>query len=137
MNKTTLTVLVIAAVVLSLPVQASAISKGWAAALGFLGGAILADAVCNGPPVVHEQVVVSQPIYTEPVVERVVEVREPEALGHYEWRRRRIWTPGRWVCESDPCGNLFRTWRPGYYRVERYRIWVPHCQRRHFVEPCP
>lgn len=131
MKRTFLVSLAAAAVLLAQAWPAQAINKEWSAALGFLGGMMFANATCPGPMVVREPVVVEQPV----VVHRRVFVEPPPPRGHYEYRARRVWVPGRWiVMSSGRCGYPRRVWEPGCYRHEQVRVWVQ--DEMYCGEPC-
>ncbi|HBA85417.1 MAG TPA: hypothetical protein DCZ95_15125 [Verrucomicrobia bacterium] len=114
---------------------AMALNREWAAALGFLGGVLVADSVNNHcrtdyrevvverPVYVNREVVVERPVYIEPPVERVI-VREPPPSGHYEYQTRQEWVPGQWVFEESYHGRLRQVWQPGYYQDVTVKIWV-------------
>ena len=133
--KTIITVLVVA-VVVGAAVPAQAINREWSAALGFLGGLLVANSANSGP-VYQERVYVQPscpppPVYQErvyvpvPYPERVVVRERPR--GRYEYRRQPVWVPGRWVhVEGGRRGHHRRegrVWEPGYYRYETVRVWV-------------
>jgi hypothetical protein len=117
---------------------AEAINKEWSAALGFLGGVLVANnANCNrsyySREVVYQQpVVYRQPVvYQQPVVyERApcpapVIIRE-QPTGHYEYREHRQWVAGRWVYEEIGCNTYRKSWQPGYYKTVTVKVWVPN-----------
>lgn len=108
------------------PQPAAAINKEWSAALGFLGGVLLANAArCDSVTyerVYERPVVVERPVIIErPVVRREVIVERPPR-GWWEYRERRVWVPGRWRYEGRH--GCRRVWEEGYYRTELVRVWV-------------
>ncbi|MFH0953747.1 MAG: hypothetical protein V1873_05415 [Verrucomicrobiota bacterium] len=125
MKSWTIVMMVVAVLVLSQPLQASAINKEWSAVLGFLGGYMVANGGLGQRAYCDEPVVIQRPVYVEQPVVREVIVEEP---GHYEYREERIWVPARWVIMESRCGYE-RVWQPGYYQVETIRVWVPGCER--------
>lgn len=126
MKTTKVLILILGLAVVLQPVAAQAINREWSAALGFLGGMLVANA-SRGQPVYYEPVVVHQPV----VVPQPVYVEQPVEYGYYEYREQPIWVPGVWVYVGPPhCQR--RTWQPGYYRTEMVRVWVSGCApRRH------
>lgn len=93
----------------------------------------------------HPPIVVQRPVV------RVIH----RPAGHWEWQDSRVWVPGYqekvWVppryevvfvpAYHDPHGNWIEghherrlvaegyyrdEWRPGYYRIERRKVWVPY-----------
>ena len=130
--KTLITVLAVA-VVLGAPIRAQAINREWSAALGFLGGWLVANSAHSGP--VYQERVYVQPSCPPPPVyqERVyVPVPYPQPVvvherprGRYEYRRQPVWVPGRWVhVQGGRRGHGRRVWEPGCYRYETVRVWV-------------
>lgn len=107
MKKLFLVVLLAAATVLG-ATPAKAISREGAAALGFIGGVVLAGAACA-----------SQPTYCETVV-----LEDPGPCGYYEYRTERVWVPGCWIWVTGPCHQSRRVWKSGHYRTENVRVWV-------------
>lgn len=129
---------------------AMAINKEWSAALGFLGGVLVADhathhrsydysygrggcdrpvyvqqTYCPPPPVVVQQcpppVVVQQ--CSQPVyVQQPVVVQQ--AQGHYEYRTEQRWIPGTWTYEQIGCNQYRKVWTPGYYQTTQTKVWV-------------
>ncbi len=103
-----------------------------AAALGFLGGLLVAEAY-RPSRVYREEVVIERPVVREIVVERPVyrhrDVIVERPRGHYECVERRVWEPGRWVYYESACGFTRRFWEPGCYRTVRERVWVSKSRR--------
>ena len=122
MKKALWIVVLVAAIVAVRPMEAAAINREWSAALGFLGGLLVANASCQPQRTVYQEtVVVEQPVICEPVI-----IEEP--AGHYEYREQQVWIPGRWVYMGHGrCQR--RLWEPGYYRTETIRVWVPAPRR--------
>jgi hypothetical protein len=129
MKTRVLAVVLVAVVLAAWPMPARAINKEWSAALGFLGGLMVANAGGCERTVVREQVVVAPPPCPPPVIirepvyyEEVVE--ETAACGHWEYRRERSWIPGRWICIRDACGFSQRVWEPARCGFRTVRVWV-------------
>jgi hypothetical protein len=132
MKNMTIVSLVIAALVLIQPIQASAINKEWSAVLGFVGGYMVGNGGACQRTVVREQpVYVERPVYVEQPIVREVVVEQPVVTGHYEYRQQQIWVPGCWTYVQTPCGYE-QMWRPGCYRMQTITVWVQDCgQPRH------
>lgn len=126
---------------------AQAINNEWSAALGFLGGVMLANTIFYPPPppmVAPPPYPPREVVYTAPapiVVERPVYysppptvVRETPARGHYEIRQRQEWVPGRWITESTRNGRMRQVWEPGHYRMVKVKVWVPEDEEVIVVE---
>ena len=127
--KTTCGILVVAVVagMLMQPAPAKAISREGAAALGFVGGLILAGAACDSRTVVHERVVVADgPQMMEPCSPPV---RMPETVGYWKSVPQQVWVPGCWVWVSGPCGYPRQVWQPGYYETTYVQVWVSGCHK--------
>ena len=124
--KKTLVMALIAGILLAPAIRANAINREWSAALGFLGGWMVANGgLCPRTVVVHEQACVEPVVVERPVfVERPVIVERPIPAGHYEYREERIWVPGSWEYVETRCGNVERVWREGFYRTEMIKVWV-------------
>ena len=109
---------------------AKAINKEWSAALGFLGGVLVANNCGSrsyeSSTVVYREysppprVIYERPRYVEPPP--VVVRRAPS--GHYEYREQQVWVPGRWDYVETGCNTFRRVWTPGCYRTETVRVWV-------------
>ena len=105
---------------------AKAINEEWSAVAGFVGGVLFANAAnCNRSYSYQPSTVV----YREPAVvyetqPTYVVRHRPEPQGYYEWRTERIWVPGCWVYEDDGCGYRRKIWQSGYYKTNRYKVWV-------------
>jgi hypothetical protein len=128
MKKTMWAVVLTGTLVAGPAMQAGAINREWSAALGFLGGWMVANGGLCPRTVYQEPVYVERPVYRETVV-----VEEPVVTGHYEYRERQIWTPGFWECIVTPRGHGERVWHEGYYRTETIKVWVtdyPRYSRR-------
>jgi hypothetical protein len=83
---------------------------GWAALGGFIGGAILADAL-GGHHVVREtRVIVEEPYYPR------------EVVYSRQYIPQQVWHEGYWSYVRDRCGRSIKTWTPGYYTVEQIRV---------------
>ena len=114
--------------------QAQAINKEWSAALGFVGGMLVANNYngyrscpprqvyvresCPPPVVVREYCPPPRPV----VIERRV------SSGHYEYETRQVWVDGQWNYEDIGCGRYRKVWCPGYYKNVQVRVWVPDCE---------
>jgi hypothetical protein len=130
MKRTLLVTGLAAAVFMAPALQANAINREWSAALGFLGGYLVANGGLCAKTVYQEPVYIERPVYHETVV-----VEEPVVTGHYEYREERIWTPGYWECRVTSCGHEERVWHEGYYRSELVKVWVDD-GRRGFRRVC-
>ena len=125
--KTTHGVLAVAVVagMLLQPVPAKALSREGAAALGFVGGLILAGAACDSRPVVHhEQVIVNSPSTYD-----CRPMPMPEMAGHWESVPQQCWVPGCWMWVSGPGGYPQQVWQPGYYQTTYVQVWVSGCYK--------
>ena len=120
MKKTLLALILMGALVVGPAMSASAINREWSAALGFLGGYMVANGGLLSPRVVYQEpVYVERPVYHETVI-----VEEPVVTGHYEMQERTIWEPGYWEILVTPSGREQRIWRDGCYRTEIVKVWV-------------
>ena len=120
-------VLIVVAVLVAGQVQpASAINREWSAALGFLGGLMVANGGLCQRTVYQEPVYIERPVYRETII-----VEEPVVTGHYEMQERTIWAPGYWEVIVTRCGREQRIWHDGCYRTEMVKVWVDDCRPRH------
>jgi hypothetical protein len=124
MRKTLFVMVLIAGILLAPAMQANAINREWSAALGFLGGWMVANGGLCPRTVVREPVYVERPVYHEPVI-----VEEPVVMGHYEYREQRIWVPGSWEYIETRRGCVERVWHEGFFRSEMIKVWVNDCPR--------
>jgi hypothetical protein len=111
--------------------QAQAINEEWSAALGFLGGLLVAKASdCDR----ETRVVVREERYH---IERPVMVYRPRRRhcdrteivvpsGYYKTIMERYWVPGRRVVTRDHCGRKTVRYIQGYYDHREIRVWVEH-----------
>lgn len=51
--------------------------------------------------------------------------------GHYEYRTKKVWVPGRWHYSTDACGRTTRTYQCGRHEYRKVKVWVPHHTRSH------
>lgn len=112
--KKIITSLLIACLLFLVP-QAQAINKEWSAALGFLGGVLVANAYDNHHTTYYE----TRPVYVE------TRCYEPRVIsGHYETRYEKYWVPGRQVVVRDRCGNKVVRYESGYYDYRPVSVWI-------------
>ena len=120
--------------VMSQAEPAQAINKEWSAALGFVGGVLVANNHhyrqqynnCRTAPAYYQPVVYTAPPCPPPVI-----VRESRPSGHWEYREQQEWVPGSWKYEEIGCNTYRKTWCPGYYRTSTVKVWVEDCDRRY------
>jgi len=122
---------------------ARAINEEWSAALGFIGGVLVAShssrdcapnvyytppATYCPPPARYERVVYSPPpVYVqEPCYERprYVETTRCEPRGYYEYRQERRWIAGSWYTERTTCHSTRQVWSPGRWEYSTVKVWV-------------
>ena len=118
---------------------AMAINKEWSAALGFLGGVMLADHVDHHRSYDYDYVRCDRPVYVQqtycppPVVvqqcpQPVYVQQQPvivqQQQGHYEFRTEQRWIPGIWTYEQIGCNQYRKVWTPGYYQTTQTKVWV-------------
>ena len=75
---------------------------------GVVGGAVVEATV--GPRVVHETVVVQQPVATTTVVTTPVVVNQTATT-------EKVWVEGRYIDQVQSDGTVIRVWQPGHYEV--------------------
>ena len=84
-------------------------SRFWPGFIGGVVGGTLAETL-SGPKVVHETVVVHQPVAT--VVTTPVVVQQATCT-----ETQRIWVEGCYVDQVQPNGTVIRVWQPGHYET--------------------
>ena len=131
--------------------QAQAINEEWSAALGFVGGLLVANASnCDR----ETRVVVREERYHRPIIMGDVKmVYSPRTRaaplyyrarphrstrrhcdrteiavpsGYYEIRTERYWVPGRRIITRDHCGRKAIRYTQGYYDYREIRVWVEY-----------
>jgi len=111
--------------------QAQAINEEWAAALGFIGGVLVAKSSDYDR---ETRVVVREEIYH---IERPVMAYRPRRRhcdrteiavpsGYYEIRTERYWIPGRRIITRDHCGRKAIRYTQGYYDYREIKVWVEY-----------
>ena len=111
--------LIVAGLMFGLVPQSQAINREWSAALGFLGGILVADSMHNHH---QDRIVYRQPCYEDSYY---------CAPGHWEEIMQQRWVPGYWIEGRDRCGYPTQTWIEGYYIMVPVRVYrcCPHCGR--------
>lgn len=118
--------LIVAGLMFAIVPQAQAINKEWSAALGFLGGVLVADSYHNHHHEYRQRVVYVQPCYNEPVYYYEC------APGQWIRELRQRWISGYYIEGRDHYGYPYtKEWVEGhmeYYYVSVYRP-CPRCGR--------